>query len=304
MAKVDPEALMREADELARKAGMLPEDPEADTQQEDPEQSPAPQADTDEDDQQENVEDAEDRGDPDASDDGDEEGFVSIERYKNAQAAMTKAQQEAAGLRRQVEDLRAENERLRASGETDNGVKDAGDAEAEINSLMEEYPEIAGPLLKKLSALETTVKSHTEAADRKKQDDATEAHLSAIRAKHSDLDTIIEDPDFNGWVARQTPTWQRVAEAGTADEVIELLDRYKAAMGLNEDPEQDPTPQRESAVERARKVAEPKLPRSRKPDKNARKKIWSRKEIAAMSLGDYEKHRDDIDRAYIEGRVR
>jgi len=294
MAKVDPDALEREAEELQRQAGMIAE-PAPDTPP-NPDESPAPQADTDE--QQLPATDEDDRGDQPPSSDQAPEGFVSIERYRNAQAAMTKAQQRAAQLEQEVHDVRRLNDELRAGRTETQTAASADEAEVSVQKALEEYPEIVGPILARMKSLEATVQSTSQqAADREKQI-ATDAHLNAIREKHSDVDDIAGDPEFHGWVSRQTGTWQRVAQNGSAEEVIELLDRYKEAMGL------DAPPQRETPLERARKVAEPTLPRSRKPDPNANKRIWTRREISQLSLDQYEAKRDEIDRAYLEGRVR
>lgn len=281
-----------------RKAGLLPADPATDTPPS-PNEPPAPQADTGE--QQLPATDKEPaRGEQEKS--GEDDGAtVPLERYKNAQAAMTKAQQRAADLERQLADLNQRIAQLEASGgsqsATPGSAAEAGEA---IQKALDEYPEIVGPLLARLQQAEAKVDSFVTATEERQKEDATEAHLKAIREVHGDLDQIVADPEFTGWVSRQTPTWQAVAANGTAAEVIELLDRYKAAVGI----ENTATPQRDDRMERARKVAEPTLPRGRKPDPSGNKRQWTRAEISRMPLDEYEKHRDEIDRAYLEGRVR
>lgn len=60
----------------------------------------------------------------------------------------------------------------------------------------------------------------------------TERHYSIIAAKHPDVLDISGSDDFLGWVERQPPKTRRVVQSGTAEEVIEVLDEYKAAVGL------------------------------------------------------------------------
>ena len=233
----------------------------------------------------------------------DEERDIAIlrERYKNAQAAMTRATTEASDLRRVNGDLQRRISELEASGgQTEQAPANADEAEAAIQRALKEYPEIVQPLLDRLKRVEAKADTIVQTDNDRQQQTAQDKHLNAIRDVHSDLDTIVSTDDFNGWVARQTPTWQRVAQAGSAEEVIELIDRYKTAMGITK-PE---PPQRESALERARAVAEPTLPRGRRPDPNGSKKTWSREEIRKMSLEQYEQHREEIDLAMVEGRVR
>lgn len=66
--------------------------------------------------------------------------------------------------------------------------------------------------------------------------DATQTHMQAIYAKHEDADTIVDSKEFADWIAAQ-PTFARRAylavldskTGGTAQEVVELFDAFKAA---------------------------------------------------------------------------
>jgi len=307
--KVDPEQLEREAEELWKQMNAQDAEPEeadkpaedTDTPQahEDAENTPAESAETVEDGDDQTSQD-EDRGDPepDASDDGELKKQLKIaeERVKNAQARMTKATQEAAELKRSVASLQqtvAELQSQLASAATRQDEVDD-----ELAKLSEEYPDIAQPLLKKLQKLEETVTQYRTQIDTDQSQENLRVHFDTIRKSHPDMDEVVTSDDFTGWLERQSPLWQRVAGEGSAAEVVELLDRYKEAIGAASP--QQPV----SNVERARKVAEPSLPKARKPDPNSGKRIWSREEIRRMSLEDFEKHQAAIDQAYLEGRVR
>jgi hypothetical protein len=61
---------------------------------------------------------------------------------------------------------------------------------------------------------------------------------------------------------------------------------------------------REAKVEQARKVSEPKLPKARKPDPDAGKKVWSMSDIQRMTTDEFLKYEAEIDKAMLEGRVR
>lgn len=262
--------------------------------QEDAENPPAESAETGEDGDETPHDD--DRGDQN-HDDSDYEQKLRIaeERVKNAQARMTKATQEAAELRRTVTDLQATVATLQSQLAEAATNKDGIDDELKV--LAEEYPDIAAPLLKKLSKLEETVSEYRSQIASEKSQGTLQAHFDTIRRSHPDMDEIVVSDDFTGWLDRQTPVWQRVAADGSADEVVELLNRYKETF--------DTSPQqRESKVEKARKVAEPSLPKARKPDPNSGKRIWTREEISRMPLDEFEKRQAEIDQAYLEGRVR
>lgn len=299
--KVDPEKLEQEADELLKQ--MLAQNAEPEQQpdtppaQEEADNPPAESADTGEDGENWTPED-EDRGDQTPSEgDGDlqKQLRVAEERVKNAQARMTKATQEAAELRKEVTALRQQMADLQSQlAEAQNGRDGIDD---ELKSLAEEYPDIAQPLLKKLSKLEETVTQYRNQIATDQSRNTLEVHFDTIRKSHPDMDDIVASDDFSGWLERQTPMWQRIAAEGAAEDVVELLNRYKETFDT-------PPQQQESKVEKARRVAEPSLPKARKPDPNSGKRIWTREEITRMPLEEFERRQAEIDQAYVEGRVR
>lgn len=298
--KVDPEKLEQEADELLRQMMEQNAEPaQTDTPPapEDEDNTPAEPADTVED-GEEMVPQEEDRGDPDPDDGNDDlqkQIRLAEERIKNAQSRMTKATQEAADMRRDNLALRQQLAELSAQlAEASNGSDNSDD---ELRTLSEEYPDIALPLLKKLSKLEDTVKQYRTQVDTEKSQNTLQEHFSTIEQSHPDMNDIVTSDDFAGWIERQSPVWQRVAQDGSAQEVVELLSKYKETF--------DTQPQQPvSKVDKARKVAEPTLPKARRPDPNSGKRIWTREEITRMPLDEFEKRSAEIDQAYIDGRVR
>lgn len=62
-----------------------------------------------------------------------------------------------------------------------------------------------------------------------------EEHLDAIHAKHPDMESVVPSNEFAAWFHSQPkfaqPGIQAVLQQGTAEEVNELLDTYKAASG-------------------------------------------------------------------------
>ena len=298
--KVDPEKLEQEADELLKQMMEQNAEPaQTDTPPapEDEENTPAELADTVED-GEEIVPQEEDRGDPDPDDGNDDlqkQVRLAEERIKNAQSRMTKATQEAADMRRDNLALRQQIADLSAKlAEASDGSDNSDD---ELRTLSEEYPDIALPLLKKLSKLEDTVKQYRTQVDTEKSQNTLQEHFSTIEQSHPDMNDIVTSDDFAGWLERQSPVWQRVAQDGSAHEVVELLSKYKETF--------DTQPQQPvSKVDRARKVAEPTLPKARRPDPNSGKRIWTREEITRMPLDEFEKRSAEIDQAYMDGRVR
>lgn len=316
MAKVDPEALEREADELFQQMMAAQNAPESDESTEEAEEeTPTEQQESEEpapSDQEETAEAAETDPEPEAesgeaedSDSQEEDETPSNvweERYKNAQARMTKATQEASRLRKELKEadqrISALEQESKAKASSAEPTTEFGDKD--IEQLMKDYPEVVGPLIKRLQVLEGRVGETVSSIEERDQKAVLDAHFAAIEAVHPDFSEVIATEDWEGWLERQSPTWQRIAGEGSADEVNELLDRYKDAMGMVVKPQV----KREAKVEQARKVSEPKLPKARKPDPDAGKKVWSMSDIQRMSAEDFLKHEAEIDKAMIEGRVR
>ena len=63
------------------------------------------------------------------------------------------------------------------------------------------------------------------------------------------------------------------------------------------------TPQ-ERVLDKAKAVAEPKLPKSRKPDTGAGQKVWSAADIKSMSLKDFESNQAEILEAWRQDNIR
>lgn len=297
--KVDPAKLEAEAQEIiARVKGQVAEPQEEDTpEQPEPEveaQAPEEPTDTAEEPVEAPVED--ERGEL-------SETELALkkadERYKNAQRKMTQATTEAKELRRLHEQTMAElGELKRQLAEKDVDLE-------KLKQVREEYPDLAAPILDAMERTQAQV-AETNAEieqlrqmrDQEVRAKAQEQHMSLIREAHPDLDNIVQSGDWADWLEVQNDEMQRYAERGNVPEVVYLLNKFKNDMGFRQ-----PTPQ-ERALEKAKAAAEPKLPKSRKPDTGAGQKIWSRAEINAMSLKDFEANQDAVMEAWRQDRIR
>lgn len=74
-----------------------------------------------------------------------------------------------------------------------------------------------------------------EPIKRNEAETAADAHFGAIEAKHPDVESVVQSAEMARWIEQQPsyarPAIRAVIEGGTAQEVIELLDTYKAAIG-------------------------------------------------------------------------
>lgn len=218
---------------------------------------------------------------------------------KGAQARMTKATQEAAELRKANEQMMQTIAGLKSQ------VEERERDSSKLAQIREDYPDLAGPLLDELERTRqevTNTKEQLSQAEQAKRDEqeakAAEAHFDRIRAEHPDVDQIIETADWMNWLEEADAQTKQWIQTGSSNDVNSVLYRFKSDMGMK-----PPTPQ-ERTLEKAKKVAEPKMPKARKSNMKGDKKVWTVQEITAMPNHVFEKHKDEILQAWNTGSIR
>ncbi|MFO7598121.1 MAG: hypothetical protein R6W92_17495, partial [Desulfocurvibacter africanus] len=109
-----------------------------------------------------------------------------------------------------------------------------------------------------------------------------ERHMRRIAAAHPDWEKLAADPELSEWIEGQpaylVASLRRVVESGSADEVIDLLTRFKQDQGLSTDAGQKALSQarREREAERAAAVPSRSAgPAKGRPDKGDFRAAWS-----------------------------
>lgn len=122
---------------------------------------------------------------------------------------------------------------------------DKDDLPDNVKELFETFPEMAAmqdlierKLSKALSKVEKTVESKVQPIVDRTNQDARVSHLTTIKTAHPDLDAIIDSGDLLKW-KDELPLHSRAGveyymEFGNAQQVIELLNEYKASRGFNQ----------------------------------------------------------------------
>lgn len=321
MANQTPEELENEADELFYEANGIPKPEEG----EDTVSEPEPNTDEVEDEGEDEVtppqpesepnpDEEEEPSPPDQDTDLDGLSVEKLqERYRNAQARMTQATQEASTLRKETERLQGENTRLqgeldqaKSELETAQTTRPADTGETDIQdddlqSAMDEYPEVVGPMLKtikrleqKLEALDGTVTKTVE--EQKKTSDQSDWE-KAVAEKHSDFDEILSSDEWSGWLSRQTPGIQAMANNATPADAIYLLNQYKEAIGHSTEPDKGPSPEPRLGPD----VVPETRSRTRTPSKG--RTIFTREQINSMSPKEFAENEAEIDKQMAEGLI-
>lgn len=225
------------------------------------------------------------------------------ERYKNAQAKMTKETQRAKELEAKIAEMDNKIKAMEVMKSDTKIERQKEEVNVDLSKIVEDYPELVKPLQSyvdaRIATVEQKVSQATNEVLKAQKEEADKKHFDAIGAEHPDWKAVSESEDFSLWLGRQSRMWQTAASEGDSKDVIELLSRYKKSLGID-----SKTVSKEELVEKAKQNVEPSLSKARKQNVSGSKKIWTAREIGRLSDKEYAKHEKDIDLAYTEGRVK
>jgi hypothetical protein len=116
--------------------------------------------------------------------------------------------------------------------------------------------------------------------------------------RHPDFEDIRNSDDFHGWAKEQPKSIQDwiYSNADDADLAARALDLFKKDFGI------EPT-KTKSSSKPTRKSAADMVSTKTKSIEPTQQKIWSEKEIAAMSVAEFDKYEKEISDAMQEGRI-
>ena len=119
-----------------------------------------------------------------------------------------------------------------------------------------------------------------------------------LMERHPDFEDIRNSDDFHGWAKEQPKSIQDwiYSNASDADLASRALDLFKKDFGI------EPT-KTESSSKQTRKSAADMVSTKTKSIEPNQQKVWSEKEIAAMSIAEFDKYESEISDAMQMGRI-
>jgi hypothetical protein len=119
-----------------------------------------------------------------------------------------------------------------------------------------------------------------------------------LMERHPDFEDIRNSDDFHGWAKEQPRSIQDwiYSNADDADLASRALDLFKKDFGI------EPT-KTKSSSKPTRKSAADMVSTKTTSVEPAQQKVWSEKEIAAMSVAEFDKYEKEISDAMQEGRI-
>jgi len=119
-----------------------------------------------------------------------------------------------------------------------------------------------------------------------------------LMAKHPDFEDIKNSDDFHGWAKEQPKSIQDwiYNNADDADLASRALDLFKKDFGI------EPTKVKSSSKKTGQSAADMVSTKTTSVEPK-QKKVWSEKEIAAMSIDEFDRYENEISDAMQEGRI-
>ena len=119
-----------------------------------------------------------------------------------------------------------------------------------------------------------------------------------LKEKHPDFDDIRNSDDFHDWAKEQPKSIQDwiYKNAEDADLASRAIDLFKKDIGLD-------TPEKKKSSSKQTKSAADMVSTKTTSVEPTQEKIWSEREIAAMSIAEFDKHESEISEAMQQGRI-
>ena len=123
---------------------------------------------------------------------------------------------------------------------------------------------------------------------------------TTLRTRHPDFEEIRGDDKFHEWAKEQPEAIQGwiYENPDNVNLAIKAIDLYKMENGIKTSKKQKPSKSQSSNSSAADMVST----RTTRVDSN-QPKIWTQREIAALTIQQYDKYEQEIDLAIMEGRV-
>ena len=119
-----------------------------------------------------------------------------------------------------------------------------------------------------------------------------------LMERHPDFDDVRNSDDFHSWAKEQPKSIQDwiYKNADDADLASRAIDLFKKDIGLE-------TPKKKKSSSKQTKSAADMVSTKTTTVEPTQEKIWSEKEIAAMSMAEFDKHESEISEAMQQGRI-
>ena len=172
----------------------------------------------------------------------------------------------------------------------------------ELEKFREEYPDVY-EVVETVSHLQSEEKSKDlreklEKLQTREQELVRKDAEKRLMDKHPDFEDIRNSDDFHGWAKEQPKSIQDWVynNADDADLASRALDLFKKDIGMDVAP-------KKSNSKQSKKSAADMVSTKTTSVEPKQDKVWTEREIAKMSMAEFDKHEAEISTAMQEGRI-
>ena len=203
---------------------------------------------------------------------------------------------------RTVNSLRTKNQELLEEASVNRTEYIAPKTEEELEEFKQSYPEVY-EVVETVAHLQSESKAKvleerlSRLQERELEISQQEA-VKRLREKHPDFEDIKNSEDFHNWAKEQPQSIQDwvYSNANDADLATRALDLFKNDLGIG-------VPEKKKSSSKKTKSAADMVSTKTTNVEPQQQKIWSEKEIAAMSMAEFDKHESEISEAMVQGRI-
>jgi len=172
----------------------------------------------------------------------------------------------------------------------------------ELEKFKEEYPDVY-EVVETVSHLQAEEKSKDlkeklEKLQAREQELIRKDAEKRLMDKHPDFEDIRNSDDFHGWAKEQPKSIQDwiYNNADDADLASRALDLFKKDIGMDVAP-------KKSNSKQSKKSAADMVSTKTTSVEPKQEKVWTEREIASMSMAEFDKHEAEISEAMQQGRI-
>jgi hypothetical protein len=172
----------------------------------------------------------------------------------------------------------------------------------ELEEFKNNYPDVY-EVVETVSHLQASEKSKVleerlEALQQREKELIRKDAEKRLMEKHPDFEDIKNSDDFHDWAKSQPNSIQNWVYKNTddADLASRALDLFKKDIGL------DTVPKKSSSKKSKQSAADMVSTKTTSVEPR-QEKVWTTKEISAMSMDEFDRHESEISQAMFEGRV-
>ena len=172
----------------------------------------------------------------------------------------------------------------------------------ELEKFREEYPDVY-EVVETVSHLQSEEKSKDlreklEKLQSREQELIRKDAEKRLMDKHPDFEDIRNSDDFHGWAKEQPKSIQDWVynNADDADLASRALDLFKKDIGMDVAP-------KKSNSKQSKKSAADMVSTKTTSVEPKQEKVWTEREIAKMSMAEFDKHEAEISEAMSQGRI-